>query len=370
MANSAIYKYYGTSSFSGILNSIHKEMDAKMERKSQDNKAQQIENVLREIKRAVFILDEKKKSGIDNYVSQEMIDLIEKVWQLESQHHNQLSNTALFRRQHGIKSISGTDDIFEEELAFLIKAATQIAKMPEISIDVIIGGKDFVSSAALDNLTNKIEQQQLRIMNQAVKKQQGIKANSPYTQIIRTAGKTDIHVPTLQITGDTSILVNKLLSVLSGVNFTLKNYMSVGYSKGQEFVKTLSDINIHLGNTNPYKAITGALSEIYSDPKVQEIIFHRGMVILSGRSQNPDTASPQEISQHFAHLRFIFELRGSGQIDINGRDVSADYIIWNDPKSENIVVRNTAALIKQNWENYAKVFSPIAVSANRLVNGN
>jgi hypothetical protein len=41
-----------------------------------------------------------------------------------------------------------------------------------------------------------------------------------------------------------------------------KNYKSTSWAGGQMSIKDLAEINLQLGHTNLYKAITGALSEV------------------------------------------------------------------------------------------------------------
>jgi len=78
----------------------------------------------------------------------------------------------------------------------------------------------------------------------------------------------------------------------------------------------------------------------------------------------PDTSSFNVVQEHFAHLRFIYEIRGQGLVDEKGNSQVADFIIWNDPASTNIAVRSTKALIRDAVKNYTNPFAPVTLSAN------
>ena len=49
-------------------------------------------------------------------------------------------------------------------------------------------------------------------------------------------------------------------------------------------------------------------------------------------------------------MRFIYELTGYGLIGENGEVQFADYLIFNEPDSPNIYVRDTASLILDEIE--------------------
>jgi len=97
--------------------------------------------------------------------------------------------------------------------------------------------------------------------------------------IISTSGKIDLRTPYFNVNINTDNITGKLLQAFSNRTFTLKNY-----STYTNKLRSLDEIDIHLGNTNPYKAITGGLSEISFDETSQHDIYYRGMTILSGIS--------------------------------------------------------------------------------------
>ena len=357
-----IYGNLKTDNFTQIFNNIHAEVKQKMQQESQAEEAKEMEIILKEIKHTANLMRQKTSSNTVNYINNQLVNLINETFSQQVSSHSSLKNaSALFHRSHNTASIKGYDDIFEEQLNFLLQAA---ANMKGLNVTVPFGtGQERATSTALNALTKEMEENILTITKEAATNMKvSINAQEKLIgqSIIATSGKIDLKTPYFNVTGDASNIITKLLQVFSNRTFTLKNY-STYTSK----IRSLDEIDIHLGNTNPYKAITGGLSEISFDEASQNDIYYRGMTILSGISQNPDTATPETINAHFAHLRFMYELRGSG-LYTNGQAAQADFLIWNDPASENIIVRSTKDLIARYIDNYTNAFSAISISASIL----
>ena len=45
-----------------------------------------------------------------------------------------------------------------------------------------------------------------------------------------------------------------------------------------------------------------------------------------------------------------------------------DFIIWNDPDSENIAVESTLAIILDRWEQYSSLYGRVSLAASALMN--
>lgn len=334
-----------------------------MQQNTQVEQAAQMESILRDIKHTVSTLRNPTSSNIVNAVNDQLVELINNTFeQQQSVHSNLGSATALFNRRHGkVQSIAGYDDIFQEQLNFLLQAA---ADMKGIKATIPFGtGQQTATSAAIEEMTEQLQYNMLDIARRAaenLKVSINQQKRSVGSAIVATSGKVDLKTPDFEVIGDANDIINRLLKVFSGKTFTLKNYAS--YTNR---LKSLDQINIHLGNTNLYKAVTGGLSQILLDTRSQNDVYYRGMTILSGRSEDPDTASPETINTHFAHLRFMYELRGTG-LYTNGASAQAEFIIWNDPSSQNIVVRSTKDLIARYIDNYTNAFSAVTISASML----
>ena len=96
-----------------------------------------------------------------------------------------------------------------------------------------------------------------------------------------------------------------------------------------------------LGKSNIFRSIYGSLSDLgYEDRVVQSAIFAGYNSIIRGNSS---------VANHFYHLRYMYELMGTG-ITYNGVSVGhAKYLIYNDPHG-NIYVKSTAELLNDVLE--------------------
>ena len=116
-----------------------------------------------------------------------------------------------------------------------------------------------------------------------------------------------------------------------------------------------------------YKSITGVISEVYRSVNTQRDIFFRGLSILNG-SDRTYSATPEEVNIHFSHMRFNYELRGTGLLDSSGNSSIAKYIIYNDPNGDAVYVRDTASLIleEMNKNKQSNLFGGITLAASRV----
>lgn len=139
-----------------------------------------------------------------------------------------------------------------------------------------------------------------------------------------------------------SPLMTKIYSLLSKATITAKNYGSADYIARIREARGMIADAVHLGDTNTYRAVLSVLRSVgWSDDVINSVYY----ATYSARDETALT--------YLAHIRFIYELTGRGQI-VNGilSDVTdADYLIWNDPSSTStITVTSTAALIEQVFD--------------------
>lgn len=144
--------------------------------------------------------------------------------------------------------------------------------------------------------------------------------------------------------------IKKYYTLLKDATFTAKNYASESnfYSKEMKkyYIRDLNaDFpNLHLGNSDPYRAVFSSLSFLGYSKEVIQAAFYAGYWRLRYKNTESD-----EIGTHLWHLRFAYELTGAGSyyIDqalskLNG---GAKYLIYNDPTSSNISVCSTKKII-------------------------
>lgn len=99
--------------------------------------------------------------------------------------------------------------------------------------------------------------------------------------------------------------------------------------------------------------------------KQQLEFFYRGInTILYNSHGNGDLTA-----QHFRHLRFIYEIRGSGLLNKNGYVAPVKYLIYNDPSSDAIFVKDTASIILEALEassRSSKILGELSISASKI----
>lgn len=128
--------------------------------------------------------------------------------------------------------------------------------------------------------------------------------------------------------------IENFTKILKGATFTVKNY---------------SSNSIHLGKTNPYRAIIATLGNLgYSFEDSLDIFYH-GYNSYSYHSKKNNLEYAQNVSRHINHLRASYELRGDGLYSSNNdfkKLSGADYIIYNNPSGE-IYVESTEYIINK-----------------------
>lgn len=146
----------------------------------------------------------------------------------------------------------------------------------------------------------------------------------------------------------------KIMQLLASSNFTLKSKKSMTWDNANKKLVIMKESDIHLGHTTPYVAIMGALSLLEKQLSLQERerIFYQGLI------ENVKYGN-KEIGYHLNHLQFIYELSGAGQFYSNGLgDIGvADYLIYNDPDSDDIQVRSVNAMIAEVLEEKNSIYS-------------
>jgi hypothetical protein len=89
-----------------------------------------------------------------------------------------------------------------------------------------------------------------------------------WTKPLARSGKIDVNGLTeVSIDAELNPLWDELYRLFSGCTFSVKNYSSY-YTKS---------LNIHLGNTDYYKALYGVLSDLNYDQKAANAIIYSGL---------------------------------------------------------------------------------------------
>lgn len=241
------------------------------------------------------------------------------------------SSGALFRRAHksfmGSKSRGG-DDIFEAEFTALLNTVLDAAVREEVSLNSGVNGAMIIGNLPA-NISKKVMSKLSSSPNQI--KQMVVK-NKTYIldEPVARAAKVDVqgYSANIDISSQIRPEWQEFISLVQSTNFTLKNYSSAAATEV-----------IHLGNSNLFKASLGTLTDVLPEDEGLHVFFH---AIHHG--ENP------EVVNHIQHWRLIYELSGGGLYVTgnNGEEIrlnTADFIVYNDPASDNIFVRSTKEII-------------------------
>ena len=152
---------------------------------------------------------------------------------------------------------------------------------------------------------------------------------------------------------------------MRGKNFSIKNYVTKYWDKQKLDFKKVSFQHgrLYFGDSNLYKAIAGGLIESEADFDAN-MIFFRGMNYITDFAIWPNSTEKIVVTEHFNHLRAIYEIKGSGL------EEEVDFVIWNDPRTENIIVRDTDSLFKNivlNQSHVANVFGQIGLTFRQFL---
>lgn len=363
-------EYDRKTSYSVILNEVHQNMFNSFKNQSQDkNNALELQELLQEIKKRAKDFKSVNTSISGQMLEDEFDQLINEAVKIQNRdgHHN-FSASALFRRSHkdyqkNIKT--NADDIFEEELAAILAALNSLSGQKNVSIKLnsFLSGRKQTGTLATQSLTKEFNKDVTNILTQLAEREK-VKLS---TQVQDSSGKIDIDGENVYFDATKKINTNldRLRALMKDATFSVKNYRSLHLDKNNNMsTVALSGIRLKLGNTNLYKAITGALSEIGYSVKNQQAFFFRGITTM----KNNNHGNANITKEHFSHLRFIYELRGSGLLK-NGISTPVKYIIYNDPDSDDIFVRDTVSIIveilQSEWHN-DNLFKSITISANRV----
>lgn len=385
------YGFRGKSGYTKLLNTVHKRIQSQMEKIQDKQGADTLQTFLQNIKNAARILMEQtstRANQTEGLVERVMIetgelynwytDLVKEVVRTEANIREKKglaelkgNQYKLFRRAHTTETVdrSNVDDIFEEELAVLFAVIhKKINNTKGINIDLFTTGKSQGTIRGAETIA-KIGEAFYEGTAEGIQemaKQQKMKVSS---QVLgkefkkEVAIKTDIQTLALDINatfGLNDSEIDKIIPLLNEASFTAKNYLKTTISKAG---------GLKLGETNLLRSIGGVLGSVFEKSYTAtdwRDMFYRGTQILIKTNKTP-SASPNEVMQHFYHMRFAYELSGLGLIDPKTfKPLFTKYLIYNEPDSDKIHVFDTASLILEELGNKSvmNTFGTIHLSRN------
>lgn len=323
----------------GKLSALHTELINKIQINNKAAKdrprAAEMEKVLYQIKN-LNSTPSNEIEGLLGDQAQVIIDETLGILNSNRKGKHRLNGNDLFHRAHGTSTTYGGDDIFEEEFAAALTVIEQQATGRSINIsDKLVGGQ--AANILIDEIGKDVEKFMNKYVEGVTKRinSSGEKKDTHWTKPVARSGKVDVNgISPIEITAELNPLWERLYRLFSGCTFSVKNYSS--YFK--------QSLDIHLGNTDVYKALYSVLSQTgYSADEINSII-HAGL-------RSYDASGNKTVATHFYHMRYIYELTGIGLYDKNGEPISGvDFLIYNDPNSDAIFVRSTADMIAKELE--------------------
>ena len=345
--------YANANSYCARLDEIHKQIIAKMKRTTSQAKALELQTILQEIKNIAYDLSSTDTSVVAQAMQSEYYDLVQTAFSLQKPLHGKtLTAHTLFRRGHKSVKSKIADNIFEEDLAAIIAAGEFLGGNTNINLSNFIVGGQTSGTRASDKAFDFLgKEQTLNLLKKMANKEQ----TRAQSQIKNTAGKIDITGERVTLSYNKVLPNNieRLMVLMKNATFTAKSYTSKNWHTGN--IKQWSEIGLHLGNSNLIKAIPGALMETKIGHNQAIQLFAQGVDIYTGRGYTKQ--QKDIIAEHFTHLRFIYELRGSGLLDSANKKSFAEFLIYNDPASKTILVKDTASIIVEALQNTRKHYN-------------
>lgn len=344
-------------SYEERFDDIHNRIVSKMKRNTLKKNAKELQNILQDIKKVAMAMAEGQTFSAGT-IQAEYERWIQETFSVQKNYHNsKFQPYTLFKRSHTTgKLASGADDIFEEDLAALLTAAVQKTtnEIGTITLSNFLKGAESSQVKALSKMVDKKELQD--VIKQLAEKE----GKRTVAQIKNATAKVDISGESIDLTYTINLPATqqRFLQLMKDATISAKNYGS--FSFNPELQKDLNEINLSLGESNLAKAVMGAMGEIRIPFKEQKELFIAGSnKILKGNST---------IAKHFYHLRFIYELRGSGLLDDKNNIRPVKYLIYNDPHSEKIFVKDTASLILESLDKIKgkSMFNDIKIAASKI----
>lgn len=325
------------------LNEVHQYMILKNNLKAEAAKdvkqAQEIEKYLRAIKSVRL----NKQGGIkSNEINEALEDLaVEDLQEIVQgslnilNAHGRNHYAGLFKHLHEKVSPSNlkADDVAEEEVYAILKTLESKMKTENINAGIeLTGGKtaNVVNRNLLQDMADDFRKDVINGLATQVDYEKYI--DSDLFRLKGVSQKVDVTgiSSSVDIEAELDEKWQNMAKAFQGANFSIKNYSS--HTKGT---------TLHLGNSNPFRAFYGVTSSVgYNSKESVHIYYHS---YNSYKYSNKNTEKKQT---RIFQIRMMYELMGVGLYDSEGNPISAaNFLIYNDPWSDEIYVRSTKQII-------------------------
>lgn len=232
---------------------------------------------------------------------------------------------------------------FERELSAVIETVMSEVADEDFEFDktkVLLGGEQG-TTISMDELDLSEASVQKFLKKIGTKTQKYIEDKENQTKLKQyylpeVTGKIDVQGYVINIRANANPQLVEIYNLLKDATFSAKNYDSMRFDEKQKiFVEATGRSNLHLGKSNILRSIYGSLKEFSNDPKTtQSAIFAGYNAIAKGDN---------DVANHFYHLRYMYELMGTG-ITYNGKSYgNVRFLIFNDPHG-NVYVKSTGEI--------------------------
>lgn len=397
------------SDYSKILKQIHNSLESDLRKRVLKNEAIRLQGYLQKIKSVIIYFSNASslknvKNASEGLVKQQVKEMIED--ESINTYLTIVENAMAARRASGSQKTSlnlllqshyknakkrqvrshleGTSTVSEDDLHYIAQGLEQtITNMP--STNIYYTGREQVHILENEDLGKNLVKDINTKVNGGIRgylEKEAKKYNEKYalTDIAyETSAKVDFSGKNLlEIIAKYEIQdewLKDFATLMAQATISLKGYVGTYYPEGGE--ADWKDPGLHLGKSfllKPVVAVTDKLGWSNVDRNGPRDIFYRGAQTLvktnRDRPGHP-TATSDEIIEHFTHMRYTYELTGYGLYDNynNNESTYVKYIIYNDPQSERVYVKDTASLLLEFFKNKSSVsdlYSIIKVKASSI----
>lgn len=374
---SNVYRNYQNLSPTQLLNAVHQQLKVKFKKialgkgkvgAGSATEAKELQDFFQSIKSYA-----NAKGGEVSLPESVDIQVIQQV--LKMAQGGNFGRHKIFRTEHSIAKIQG--DAFEKQMQKVIAAtlvsASSTSGMSDKAIKKAFSGvaKQTGLGAAYVNAkggfvdVDAIAEEMIKEVGQEA--YQELMEEMQKTKFAKVQGKIDFSgaMAQIDIAADAAPYLKRIATLLSKASFSAKSYRTMTYDVENKMRVAIQNLSrLHLGATDQRRIFTDILSTEAGLPEDVSLSF----AIWLQKTSN--TAAREAASR----LRFIYELTGYGQkyiddaIEQTMKEAGithANYFVYNDPSTDNIEVRSTAAIISDLWDEIGDILDAKSVSLSR-----
>ena len=213
----------------------------------------------------------------------------------------------------------------------------------------------YTNNTPVTSISNQIENQVVaRAIGSA---SQAFKAAAPRTVKKGQNGQKSYEVYFQKVDQKVDIN-NRLVTATATWNVTPETQQAIDLIKNATFTAKSykSGDNLKIGDTNSIRAFFGVLDDLgYNEYETQASAYLHSLALttlLEGKGKKSLTTNQtkrgQIVALHVYHMRFIYELIGTGQKDATMKDLAtADFLLYNQHNTDKIYVISTKGLIAE-----------------------